>query len=123
MSRPTLRSLVMSTVEERNLALISLISDLLVEVEALREAVLRLSAGAGTDTSSYREAYREAALIAHNSAGTRSGLDKLLDRFYPGASESGEQPMREVIMPRRLGMSQPEIEAFEKEAKELEMLT
>ena len=123
MPRPTLRSLITSTVEERNIALVGMVSDLLVEVEALREAIIRLSASAGTDPSFYRDAYRETALLSRNGAGPSTGLDKILARFYPGQSEAGGQPLREVVMLRRLGMSQAELDAFEKEVERLATLS
>jgi hypothetical protein len=123
MPRPTVASLVMSTVDERNITLISMVSDLLVEVEALREAVIRLSASAGRDASSYRDAYLETALLSHNSAGPSTGVDKILALFYPDQSEADGRPLREVVMLRRLGMSQAELDAFQKEAKDLEVLT
>lgn len=123
MPRPTVASLVMSTVDERNITLISMVSDLLVEVEALREAVIRLSASAGRDPSSYRDAYRETALLSHDSAGPSTGVDKILALFYPDPSEADGRPLREIVMLRRLGMSQAELDAFQKEAKDLEVLT
>jgi len=123
MSRPTVMSFVRGTTDERNFMLMDMISDLLVEVEALREAVIRLSTNIGTDTAPYREAYRETALLSHNCAGPSSGMDKVLARFYPDSSGTAKEPLREVIMLRRLGMGQSELDLFEKEAKGLEVLT
>ncbi len=122
MPRPTLRSLVTSTVDERNMTLLNIVSDLLVEVEALRETVLQLSVRVGSDAS-YRDAYRETALLSHNSAGPSSGLDKILALFYTNESGAEGRTWREDIMLRRLGMSQAELDAFQKEAMGLEILT
>src|SRR5262245_36530471 len=56
-------------------ALTTVVLDLLAEVEALRQA----QAAKG----SYRDAYRAACLLTHNSAGPSSGWEKLIECYYP----------------------------------------
>lgn len=102
-----------------------LVVDLLVEVEALREAVIRLHPVEGgapvhrgydfpcdesltEDKAAYPAAYADAAFALHNAAGPSSGLEKLLGRFYPA---SGATP-RESLMLRRLGYTDAEIASF-----------
>jgi hypothetical protein len=90
-----------SDVHARLGTLVTLVLDLLMEVEALREALLRLEAGTrATDRrdgcelacrgpiqscgeSSYGRAYLYTAYLTHNNGGPSGGLDKLLAKFYP----------------------------------------
>lgn len=102
-----------------------LVVDLLVEVEALREAVIRLHPVDGgapvhggydfpcdesltEDKAAYPASYADAAFALHNAAGPSSGLEKLLGRFYPS---NGATP-RESLMLRRLGYSDAGIARF-----------
>src|SRR6266540_1591227 len=73
--------------DPRTEVLFEMVCDLLMEVEALPEALLQSAAGSGGKESAYARAYREIALLTHNSAGPSSGLDKLLARFYPPQAE------------------------------------
>ena len=65
-----------------------------MEVEALRSACLESTEGGPiAKDSAYRQAYRETALLTHNSAGPSSGVAKLLARFYPtSVEEDGRVP-------------------------------
>jgi hypothetical protein len=96
-------------------ALTTLVFDLLVEVEALRQAQ--------ATEASYRDAYRAACLLTHNSAGVSSGWEKLMERYYPRQRSSGGRAWRESLMMRRLGMTPAEIEAYQGEAAEAETYT
>jgi len=96
-------------------ALTTLVLDLLVEVDALRQAQ-------ATQTA-YRDAYRAAALLTHNSAGPSSGWQKLLERFYPLQASSDGRAWRELLMLRRLGFTPTEMEAYQAEAEQAEMDT
>jgi hypothetical protein len=73
--------------DPRTEVLFAMVCDLLMEVEALRETLLRSNTGSGRKESAYARAYREIALLTHNSAGPSSGLDKLLARFYRPEAE------------------------------------
>jgi hypothetical protein len=121
--------------------LVTLLMDLFVEVEALRESVIRLDGvipGARPVTgieidysglvfpcrkSIYQKAYLETAYETHNNGGPSGGLDKLLARFYPPAADDMGRTWRECVLLDRLGFSQPEIAAYKRAAEEAEMLT
>jgi hypothetical protein len=96
-------------------ALTTLVLDLLAEVEALRETQARQSA--------YRDAYRQAMLLAHDASGPSSGWEKLLDRYYPRQPSSDGRTWRESLMMRRLGFTPAEIEAYQQEAEQAETNT
>lgn len=119
---------------ERIAVLTQIVIDLLVEVEALRETVLRLHPVDGgapvhagydfpcddsltEDKAAYPAAYADAAFTLHNAAGPSSGVQKLLGRFYP---ENGAAP-REALMLRRLGFTADEIARFRAATKSAEM--
>ena len=92
-----------------------LVLDLLAEVEALRQ-----SQGTKSD---YRDAYRAACLLTHNSAGPSSGWEKLIECFYPRHRSSGGRVWRESVMMRRLGFTPAEIAVYQTEAEEAETYT
>jgi len=116
--------------------LIQFVTDLFVEVEALREAVLHMcpetrssSVHAGYDDAChdptltqgkgpYQQAYVNAAYVLHNAAGPSPGIAKLLARFYPDNASPEEQEWRETSMLRRLGFSEEEIARFRNAAEE-----
>jgi hypothetical protein len=103
-----------------------LVIDLLVEVEALRDALLRLTLGGASGSvhkgydapchdksltegkGAYPAAYVDAAYVLHNAAGPSGGEEKLLARYYP---ESGDK-LREALMLQRLGFTDDEIEGY-----------
>jgi len=96
-------------------ALTTLVLDLLAEVEALRQA----QAG----ECHYRDAYRAACLLTHNSTGPTSGWEKLIERYYPTKPSADGRVWRESIMMRRLGFTPKEIEEYQREAGEAEFYT
>jgi hypothetical protein len=96
-------------------ALTTIVLDLLAEVEALRQALAAQPA--------YRDAYREALLLTHNSAGPSSGWEKLLDRYYPRQASVDGRAWRETLMMRRLGATAADIEAYRREAESAETYT
>jgi hypothetical protein len=101
---------------ERRLAILSkIVLDLMMELEALRETI--------ASGSTYRDAYRKAALLTHNNAGPSDGWDKLLGLFYRFEESSGDGPWRETTMMQRLGFTPTEIELYQQEAKEAELYT
>ena len=111
---------------DRVAALSQVVLDLLVEVEALRDALARTKAGgtalavhSGYDIpctdreltegkAAYPAAYVDTAFVPHNAAGPSSGIGKLLSRFYPADLR---QP-RETIMLHRLGFTGAEMARF-----------
>jgi hypothetical protein len=121
-------------------ALCRLVVDLVVEVEALREALLQLCPETrgnhvhkGYDVpchdnalidgkSAYQAAYVNAAYVRHNAAGPFGSIEKLLARFYAvdGTVEIGP---RESVMLRRLGFSEEEIARFRAAVKRAEQFS
>lgn len=118
--------------------LATLLMDLFVEVEALREVVMRLE-GCAPDrnvcselshqawfsrgATVYQRAYLETAFETHNNGGPSGGLDKLLARFYPPAADEMGRTWRECLLLARLGFSPSEIADYKKAAEEAEMFT
>ena len=113
------------SLERRIDILTTIVLDLMMEVEALREA--------GAEGSDYAHAYRKAGLLTHNAAGPCSGWDKLLWRFYPrdkpvnmlNAVDHASQARswRESLMMERLGFTAEEVAAYRLEAEEAETYT
>ncbi len=122
----------MGELPDRVAVLAQVVIDLLVEVEALRDALARTKAGGAarpahggydipcTDAeltegkAAYPAAYVDAAFVPHNGAGPSSGLEKLLARFYPA---DGAAP-RETLMLDRLGFTEAEIARFHQAARQ-----
>ena len=121
----------------RTEALTRLVIDLMVEIEALRAALVQSQVGGagkpvhgGYDIpchdetladgkGAYAAAYVDAAYVLHNSAGPSGGVEKLLARFYPaGAAEP-----REALMLRRLGFSESEVARFAEAAEQAEQFS
>jgi len=96
-------------IEQRFRLLTTAFIDLAMEVEALREAQI-----AG---STYRQAYRDSALLTHDSTGPSSGIEKLLSRFYPKSSGPDGRNWREVLVLERLGFTPKEILKYQEEAE------
>jgi hypothetical protein len=121
--------------------LVALILDLFMEVEALREAVIKIdkrtfepSIGEHLEVdcqnpilafgrSSYQRAYLNAAFETHNNGGPSGGLDKLLARFYPSSVDDLGRTWRECLLLERLGFSPSEIDEYKNAAQDAEMLT
>lgn len=115
--------------------------DLFVEVEALREVVMRLESfspygranveyeigcsglSLAIGKSLYQKVYLETALETHNNGGSSGGLDKLLARFYPPATDEMGRAWRECLLLARLGFSPSEIADYKRTAEEAEMFT
>ena len=96
--------------------------DMLIELEALREAVATCPA----TREHYRRAYEGTALRAHDASGPTGGAAKIIERFYPeeATTEDGElRNWREALLMRRLGLSPEGIEAWKENAREAEMFT
>jgi hypothetical protein len=121
--------------------LVTLVLDLFMEVEALREALIRIdsrtfeprggeyfeldyeSSVLSFGKSTYQKAYLDAAYETHNNAGPSGGLDKLLARFYPAAGDDLGRTWRECLLLERLGFSPFEINEYKNAAQDAEMLT
>ena len=121
--------------------LVALILDLFMEIEALREAVIKIdnqtfepSTGEHFEVdyqnpilafgkSSYQRAYLSAAFETHNNGGPSGGLDKLLARFYPSSVDDLGRTWRECLLLERLGFSPSEIDEYKNAAQDAEMLT
>jgi hypothetical protein len=115
--------------DPRTEALVAVVLDLLMEVEALRAAVVTVSGEASGKDSAYGRAYRSTAYLTHNASGPSSGLDKLLALFYPAEAETdsggstGRRAWRERLMLHRLGFSEEEIREYKDEAEQAETFT
>jgi hypothetical protein len=109
--------------------LVAIVFDLLMEVEALRKAVLASKLGVGGKASAYGRAYEETAYLTHNACGPSSGLEKLLALFYPrvaeedGQSWQGRRTWRECLLLRRLGFSDEQVRAYKEAAEQAETFT
>lgn len=102
------------------------VSQLLLEVEALRATVIELETRAGiTGTrSAYAAKYRDTFLLSHNAAGVRPGAFKVMESFdRRGLPDLYGRPLREVIMLRRLGYTDDEIEEYARQAEHVSQLT
>src|SRR5687768_10658238 len=118
--------------------LAALVMDLFVEMEALREAVMRLE-GVSLDARAgsylehvhpalalayvgpvYQKAYLVTAFDTHNNSGPSGGLDKLLARFYPPAADEAGRAWRECLLLARLRLTPSEIAAYKRAAEEAE---
>jgi hypothetical protein len=115
-----------------------IILTLMLEIEALRAAVIQLSHQSASDDdetvsesvldeprhgvsgkhSAYGRAYLDAAWLTHCAAGPTSGWEKLVDRFFAGPDPS--QDWRELLMLRRFGYSPEQIAQYQREARQAE---
>jgi hypothetical protein len=117
-----------------------LVLDLLMEVEALRRAVMELSARAGPmekgenihdgnrhgltgPRTVYAEAYIDTAWLIHWSAGPSDGWEKLLAEYYSRATGSKWDEWRECVMLKRLGFSEADIAKYKESARAAETCT
>ena len=100
--------------------LVSLLLDLFMEVEALREALIKIdgresapesgeqfqvdyqSSVPSFAKSTYQKAYLDAAYETHDNGGPSGGLDKLLARFYPTSVDDLGRTWRECLLLERL---------------------
>jgi hypothetical protein len=95
---------------EAQVSLVNLLLRLLIEVEALREALSH------PDTPepvrhAYRQAYERIAELSHNAAGPSGGVEKVLRRYFPG-DKAAPRFAAERMMMERLGASTEEVEAL-----------
>lgn len=102
------------------------VSQLLLEVEALRATVIAMEARAGFtgSRSAYAIGYRETFLTSHNSAGARPGAFKVMDGFHArDVPDLYGRPLREVVMLGRLGFTDDEIQEYYRQAAHACQLT
>jgi hypothetical protein len=104
-----------------NAALAMLLLRLMVEVEALREALASPETPEAV-RQSYRQAYARIAVLSHNAAGPFGGTEKVLRRFLPSDGEAGRFAP-ELAMLARLGASAEEQQALRDKLEEVEMYT
>ena len=96
-----------------------------MEVESLRAAAIEDCGKAGTNPGDcgYGRAYRATALLSHNSAGPSTGIEKLLERWLSDETTRNGIAVPEVLMLKRLGYSEDEIERYLDEAEQNESLS
>lgn len=111
------------TVVQNEALIVELLQDLMMEVEALRAAMILQEGEAGGKESRYARTYLETARLTHYTTGPSTGLDKLLNLFYPADTDSDDRNWREALMLRRLGFSDVDIDQFKQEAKRTELNT
>lgn len=101
--------------------LVMMVFRLMIEVEAMREAL------SSPDTpehvrQSYRLAYERTAVLSHNAAGITGGMEKVLRRFFPQGTDS-ERFVPEMAMMERLGASSADLQALRDELETVETYT
>lgn len=131
------------TSESRIQTLERIVLDLMMEIEALRMTVIKLTdkppsepesnnvleekhVGVSGDHSLYAQAYMETAWVTHWAAGPLSGWDKLIERFYHNEAAnyaSRKMGYRELIMLRRLGYTPTQIDQYMDKAEAAETCT
>ncbi len=97
----------------------SMVYDLLVEVEAIRETLLKSPFGSDGPHSPYAIAYRDTAFRTHDASGCTG--DKLLAQFYPSSPKRDD--WRECLFMHRLGFSTDAIARYMREAEAAETYT
>jgi len=105
--------------------------DLLMEIEAIRTTLLRSPLGEGGRHSPYAIAYRETALLTHNSTGCTGGEQKLAGLFYsfekalrmPDLRGGQTEEWRECLLMKRMGYSAAELSSYQGDAREAETYT
>lgn len=98
-----------------------LVFRLMMEVEALREALSSPETPEAV-RQGYRQAYERIAVLSHNAAGTTGGMEKILRRFFPHGTSS-ERFVPELAMLERLGATEPELQALREELETVETYT
>jgi hypothetical protein len=117
---------LLAALENPKLAsLAEIVMALMMEVEALREAIIEESRvkGIAPKDSSYGKAYYQTALLTHNAMGPSDGWHKLARLFFSNNTTPNGIALREALMLLRLGYSPEEIEEYAAKAEENEMLT
>jgi hypothetical protein len=116
---------------ERKVSILThLVFELLREVEALREAQIRENQAEGTTLkdSPYGTAYLETALLTHNASGVTTGIEKLLFRWLGDGSELIPRNylgsvLREILMLKRLGITEEELHKYIEDSEAAEKFT
>lgn len=101
--------------------LVMLVFRLMIEVEALREALSSSDAPEHV-RQSYRLAYERTAVLSHNAAGITGGMEKVLRRFFPQGTGS-ERFVPEMAMMERLGATSEDLQALRDELETVETYT
>lgn len=101
--------------------LMVLLSHLLTEVEALREALSSPETPEAVRRN-YLEAYERIAVLSHNSAGPSGGLEKIIRRFVPDQTRT-DRFAPELKMMERLGATEQEQQALREAMEKVEMYT
>jgi hypothetical protein len=125
--------------DERLQVLERIVLDLMMEIEALRAAVVELSAWAGSACEcrapsvgvtgphdAYGKAYLKTAWLSHWAAGPSSGADKILAQFYGDERADGRHEAirwRELSMLRRLRYSAEQLKQYLASARAAETCT
>lgn len=102
-------------------ALAFLVARLMMEVEALREALSSPSTPEAV-RQSYRQAYERIAVLSHNSAGPSGGEEKIIRRFVPDQTRT-DRFAPELTMLQRLGGTAEEQQTLREAMEEVEMYT
>lgn len=118
---------LLAALENPNLAsLAEIVMALMMEVEALREAMIEeaRAKGIAPKDSIYGKAYYHTGLLTHSAAGPSDGWSKLTRLFFStDRTTPNGIALREALMLLRLGYSAEEIEQYASEAEEMEMQT
>jgi hypothetical protein len=107
---------------------VMLLMRLLIEVEALREALSSPETPEAVRVA-YRKAYERIATLSHNAAGPSGGVEKVLRQFFPtdpkalrlGPSKDRFAP--EMVMMDRLGASEEDKQALREQMELVETYT
>lgn len=94
-----------------NAALIQLVLRLMVEVEALREALSNPKTPEVV-RQSYRRAYERISVLSHSAAGLSCGNQKVMSRFIVPKDEGRGRFASQMAMLARLGATEEEQQAL-----------
>jgi hypothetical protein len=101
--------------------LVMVITRLMIEVEALREALSSPETPEAV-RQAYRQAYERIAVLSHNAAGPTGGMEKVLRRFFPHSADS-ERFASEMAMLERLGATSEDQQTIREELETVETYT
>ncbi|HYH98907.1 hypothetical protein [Hyalangium sp.] len=101
--------------------LVTVLFRLMIEVEALREALSSPETPEAV-RQSYRQAYERIAVLSHNSAGPYGPMDKILRRFFPEGA-SADRFASDLAMLQRLGATEQEQQAVREQMEIVETYT
>lgn len=131
------------TPEQRLETLERIVLDLMMEIEALRSAMIRLTsrkgatvvgqcvldnpaAGVTPPHTVYGEAYLTTAWLSHWSAGPTCGQDKLVETFYGDENQRANWDAgrwREILILLRLGYDRQQLSQYQASARAAEICT